>query len=369
MAKRFSTLLKKLPSWFLSPSGGEDIVMGTMGRLVRNLQDVPFPGWGTSENRAAAANALLPALQSLPGFSHAYLTEIAGLGYRERRVLMERKQLTACMAARQDECYLLINNDQSCLAMVNEEEHLALHAFARGLKLEPILKRLCSLSTALGKQLPFAYSQREGYLTSMPSECGEGLQLYVVLHLPGIGLSNALAQVGKALEKLQLSISPLYPELGEESGNMYVVYTSALLLGTKEDLAAHLGHVTHGLMEQELNIRGKLMSSPGAKDFFLDQLARAYGLLRYARKLSYKEAMQALSLMRLGIGTGLFTSSSKEKGQLLADLLSLHLSTAPYRMAYQGNFSEKDWEFEPRLRADLVRQCLHESQLQSTVII
>lgn len=369
MAKRFSTLLKKLPPLFLSPSGEDDIVMGTMGRLVRNLQGIPFPGWGTAENRAASANALLPALRSLPCFNRAYLTEMAGLGYRERRVLMGRKQLTATMAARQDGCYLLIGNDQSSLAMVNEEEHLALHAFARGIKLGTILRRLASLSAGLGKQLPFACSQRDGYLTSIPSECGEGLQLYVILHLPGMSLSNAMPQVGKALEKMQLSISPLYPELGEESGNMYVIYTSALLLGAKEDMANHLENVACGIREQELNIRGKLMSSPGARDFFLDQLARAYGLLRYARKLSYKETMQALSLMRLGIVSGLIASPSKDKRPLLADVLSLHLSTAPYGMAYQGKFAEKDWEFEPRLRAALVRQCLHDAQLQSTVTI
>lgn len=369
MAKRFSTLLKKLPPWFASPGDEGDVLMGTMGRMVRNLPGQPFPGWSTAESREAVAQLLLPVLQSLPGFNHAFLSEMTGLGYEERCLLMERKQLPPCMAARQQGCYFMLNNDQTCSAMVNEEEHLSMHAYAHGLKLGNVIRRLDNFSSALEAKLTFAFSKQSGYLTSMPSECGEGLQLYVILHLPGMNLSNSIPQVSKALEKLHLNFSPLYPELGEDSDNTYVISTAALPLGSREDMSSLLEETVLSLAEQEQRVRRKLETSPHARDFFLDQMARAYALLRYARKLSYKDALHDLSLLRMGIESGLFTSTLKTKKDMLKELLSLHLASAPSFMACQGRFSEEERAYEPMLRAALFRQFLLNAQLQSDVII
>lgn len=369
MAKRFSTLLKKLPPWLASPGDGRDVLMGTMGRMVRNLPGTPFPGWSTEEGREKVAATLLPALQSLPGFKHAFQSEMRDLSYEERLLLMERKQLTACMAARQQGCYLLINDDQTCSAMVNEEEHLALHAFSHGWALGKVLRRLDQLSACLEEKLSFAYSRQGGYLTSMPAECGEGLQLYVILHLPGICLSNALPQVSKALEKMHLGLAPLYPELGEDSGNTYIISSDTLPLGMREDIGTHLETTISSIAEQEINIRRKLADSSQSRDFYLDQTARSYGLLRHAHKLSYKEALQALSLLRLGIDSGLFSSPHQGKKDLLRQLLSLQLAAAPQSMAWAGRISEKETGYAPVVRAALFRQFLGDAQLHSTVIV
>lgn len=287
-----------LADWMISCADEYDIVIGTIGRLVRNLEGYRFPGWSTADDRRAVSDILLPALRSLRGFKSAYCSEIKELSYEQRRSLMVRKQLTPCMAARQDGCHLLIPENRDLICMVNEEEHLVLHAYRQGNRIRETLAELRKLSASMESKVTFAQDARNGYLTSMPGESGDGIQIYTVLHLPGLAISNMMPQVTKAMEKLHINISPYYSDGEDDTGNLFIAYSIPGPKGSTDELMSHYRSVLQQIISRELQVRVKLATEPGL--VLADKVARAYATLSHALRLSLRECRNAISVLRLG---------------------------------------------------------------------
>ncbi|MBQ7023887.1 MAG: hypothetical protein IJN29_09915 [Akkermansia sp.] len=341
MAFDLKNLTKNPPVWFRQSGTEEDVIIGVMGRLVRNLPGHAFPGWSTAEGRKKVADILVPAILSQPGFRNAYHAEMTELSYGCRRALLERRQISPCMAARQDGCHLIINRKQDLVVMVNEEEHLTIHGYAPGLDFRTLLSQLHRLPERLSRDLHFACNSRFGYLSSLPGEAGDGVQLYVILHLPALTVSNMMPQVNRSVEKLQLNTAPFFPQLGEECGNTYVLYTNPAPYGGMATMLEHLIDVSATLTTRELQVRHRLMELPTKGDHFLaDRINRSYGLLRYALSLSGAEWVNALSLLRLGVNFSYIVSDDAEPEELLAELAALTITG--------GDFAEGQ-DPEPRL--------------------
>ena len=313
---RFETLLKQASGWTPDRNTTEGVVIGSIVRMVRNLPGFPFPGWSSAESRAAVAEKLLPVIQSMRGYKTAFCAELSQLSYGERRALLTRKQLTPCMAARQDGCYVVIPQRKSMLLMVNEEEHFVAHSFHNGLNLLAGVENLLQLHEQMEEELEFAHTAQQGYLTSIPSEAGDALQLYCVLHLPALCMANMMSQVTKAMEKLHVSISPYYSDAQDDTGHLYVLFSIPGPEDSIDEMIESFEYVVQHLIRREQQVRRKLLATPG--QYLEDAISRAYGLLTNCRRLSLKELRDAVSLLRLGTLLGLIRWQAAEPDILVA---------------------------------------------------
>ncbi len=363
MATHFTTLLKNIPSWLASRGEMADIAIATLGRLVRNLPGQPFPGWSTKESRRAVVDRLLPVLLARPGFKSAFHADMAELSLEQRRLLLERKLITPCMAARQEGCHVIIPRKQDVSVMLNEEEHLVAHFFQQGINLHNVLTDMQRFADALEKDIRFAQDAVHGHLTSLPSEAGEGMQLYVVLHLPALTMADTADQLSRGLEKLQINISPFYCGMQEDTGNIYVLFTNAIPLGEAREVRHRFEEVVSTLILREVQMRTKLFST---NPFELsDRLGRAFGLLCYAMKLSYREMLDSLSLLRLGDQCGLF-GWEKDEEEVMNNLAALNVELAPTHIAQQDG-KKVPPDLLPMLRAMRVKELLMEAGPNYTV--
>lgn len=323
---KFDTMLKSTLFWEPCRNTTEGVVLGSIVRMVRNLSGYSFPGWSTQESREAVAQTILPVIRNLRGFKTAFYAEMTELSYGKRRALLTRKQLTPCMAARQDGCHIIIPQKKPVLLMVNEEEHLVAHAFQNGLNFDNGIAMLDQLDDELQNELHFAYSSQNGYLTSIPSEAGDGLQLYCILHLPGLTIANMMNQVTKALEKLHVSISPYFSDSQDDTGHLFVLFSIPGPEDSIEELLENFTDVVHHMVRRELQVRRKLLADSGL--YLQDAISRAYGLLTNCRRLSIKELRDAVSLLRLGTLQGLIKWEENEHDILIAlNLFGLEQAT------------------------------------------
>ncbi len=345
MGKKFSTLLKKQPPWFLHAGDETDVIWGTMVRAVRNVAGHRFPGWSTAENRKAVAELLVPAIRELTGNkSTAFCTEVKDLSYVERRVLLERKQISQCLAARQDGCHLIINGKQDAVFMINEEEHLVMHLFSHDIDHENLVKKARKISATLEKSIPFARSSNGDYLTSMPVEAGTGIQLYTLMHLPALNSMGMMQQICRGLEKMMLNISPLYPNLKDDSANLFVIFSPPVQPGTEDEMIAHLYRTCETLELRELQVRRKLNSQPHSNAILPDMVGRAYGLCRYAARLEYTEFLHILSMLRLGVMERIVPTTTDTPYTYIDYLTQFYLHGAPYHIQYITDNAEIDIE-------------------------
>ncbi|MGN0864594.1 MAG: hypothetical protein ACI4P8_00420 [Akkermansia sp.] len=296
-----SSILKS-PAWW-TMGLGSDVVLTSIIRVTRNLKGYPFPGWSTPESRDAVVTALLPVVRLMRGYRNGCEFDMSELSYEQRCALLERKLLTPCMAARGAGCRVVLYPKKKTVFMLNEEEHLVAHCFSSIHKdvLCGGLRLLRELDAA-SKDIPWAFDPEMGYLTSLPSEAGDGIQFSQVLHLPALHLAGMMEAVSRAMEKLHVSMGPFYADGNEGTGNTYIFSSVPGPLDSQSELAQYFGAVMSQMELRELQVRGKLQENDLPK--LCDSIGRAYGLLRHAHRLSLHELRDAVSLLILATQIG-----------------------------------------------------------------
>ena len=295
--------------WLEGSGAHADIVLSTRVRLARNLQGHAFSGRTRAAERQQIFERVRSAVQrtSLRGGPGYALSEMASLG---RRILHERHLVSRELAGLAGEgpprgAGLFFDPHDAVGVMVNEEDHLRLQAILSGLRLQEAFHRVDRLDDELGAQLPFAYHPEYGYLTSCPTNVGTGLRASILIHLPGLVLTKQIGQVLQGIGQVGLTFRGLYGEGSEVVGNFFQISNQTTLGKSEEDLIEHLQKIVGRVIQYETKAREVLLRDAPA--VIEDKIWRAYGLLRYARSLSFEEVMNLLSGLRLGVSLNLLS--------------------------------------------------------------
>jgi protein arginine kinase len=303
---RFSGL-SQIPDYgldWLDASGpSSDIVLSTRVRLARNLQGHAFGHRARLNDRLAVLERVKEATSSVDPLEGARVYDLQSLSPRMRTILMERRLLSRDLLGKPDEgprkgAAVVLPRDGALSIMVNEEDHLRLQTVLSGLQLQEAWTRMDRLDESLGQAVPYAYHHDFGFLTSCPTNVGTGLRASVLMHLPGLVLTKEIGKVLQGLGQVGLTFRGLYGEGSEVVGNFFQVSNQTTLGKSEEDLIDHLDRIVRQVISYESQARTVLLRD--ARAVTEDKIWRAYGLLRYARSLSFEELMNLLSGVRLG---------------------------------------------------------------------
>src|SRR5262249_33969589 len=163
--------------------------------------------------------------------------------------------------------------------------------------------------TALEGELEFAYDQKLGYLTACPTNVGTGMRASAMLHLPGLVLSELINQVVQAVSKIGLAVRGLYGEGTEAMGNLFQISNQTTLCEKQAQLITWFTNVNDTIIEKDKYARQVLIQKKS--NTLCDQIGRAYGLLTYAHAMSSKEALNLLSIIKLGVDLGAFPEDKR----------------------------------------------------------
>ena len=204
--------------------------------------------------------------------------------------------------------------------------------------------------TALWKaKLDIAYDEKLGYLTACPTNVGTGMRASAMLHLPGLVLSDLINQIIQAVNKIGLAVRGLYGEGTEAMGNLFQISNQTTLGEKEEEIIARLTKVIETIIEKEHDARQVLIQKK--PDTLWDQIGRAYGVLTYAHAMTSKEALNLLSVMKLGVDLGAFP----EDRRLPIDELFIETQPAHLQKTSQQKLNAEERDF---LRAQIIRDRL-----------
>lgn len=290
---------------WLDASGPESlIVLSTRVRLARNFAGMRFSGRTSNTDRKEILAAVLKAGDKSVQLSHAVHFDIPAMSPLDRGILHERhlisKELMGKDGRPVSSASLLTEGELG--VMVNEEDHLRIQVLKSGFDLAGALASIERLDNDFGRELSFAFHPEFGYLTSCPTNVGTGLRASVLIHLPGLVLTKEISKVLQGLAQVGLTFRGLYGEGSEVVGNFFQLSNQTTLGKSETELVDQLGKVVRQVVEYEVEARAVLERD--APVVMADKVWRAYGLLRYARNLSFEEAMNLLSGVRLGVGLG-----------------------------------------------------------------
>ncbi len=293
--------------WLDASGPASHLVLSTRVRLARNLSGRIFTSRNTDRDRELVLRDVEAAAQETTVLRRAVRFRLDRLERADRLLLHERHLVSRELAGLDADDRVrtgatLLIQDQSAV-MVNEEDHLRLQGFRSGFCLEAVYADVERLDSELGQRLPFAFHPEFGYLTSCPTNVGTGLRASVLIHLPGLVLTKEITKVLQSLSQVGLTYRGLYGEGSEVVGNFFQLSNQTTLGKSEHELLDYLARMVRQVMAYEEQARDVLRRN--AATVTEDKVWRAFGLLRYARSLSFDEAMNLLSGVRLGVGMDL----------------------------------------------------------------
>ena len=196
----------------------------------------------------------------------------------------------------------LVGDTGRFLALFNLKNHIQLHLVDFSSELGKAWDMLSKIETELGKQLAFAFSPKFGYLTSDPSDCGTTLRLALYLHLPALIHSNQLKEALAKQKDEGLVALGLEGSLDELVGDILVLKNQHTLGLSEETILQQLQTAALKLIDSEKILRQNLKEKGTIE--IKDLVGRSYGLLAHSFQLQTKEALSALSLIKLGLELG-----------------------------------------------------------------
>jgi protein arginine kinase len=300
---RLDELSTRLSQWFSPEAPLSDIVISSRIRLARNLAGHKFISRCNDGEKQEILQILKEAILSLPQLGDIFFIDIAGGSSLERDLLVERQLISRTLAAGKGPRGAVIAKNELFAAQINEEDHLRLAVLSAGLNLDKCWQRINDIDDAIGKKIEYAFSPKYGFLTACPTNLGTGIRVSVMVHLPGLKMTDQLKKLFEAAKDMNLAVRGLFGEGTEAAGDFFQI-SNQVTLGISEEKTVEdfMTLIIPKIVEYERLARDKLL----VKDVNIldDKISRALAVLRSARLISSHEAMFLLSNLRMGINMG-----------------------------------------------------------------
>jgi len=285
--------------WFAEAGPENDVVIASRVRLSRNLDGHHFPGVMKSDEEELVQTRILKAIASLgEDYQGAVLSTLLPT---ERRLLLERNLISQDFSLHSHKAVFL-RSDGQLAGMVNEIDHLRFASLCGGLELRRAHREVDELDDTLEQQLDYAASLNMGYLNTDISNAGTGMRASIMLHLPSLVAASLVEKTFKAVVQLGLSVKGFFGDDENSLGCMYQVSNQFGLGFTENEIVEKLESVATQIVNYERKARDEIVGRQ--KVDIEDRVYRAFGLLKYCKSISAREAIENLSSLRLGAALG-----------------------------------------------------------------
>ena len=297
-----------------------DVVMSSRVRLARNIAGYPFLARSNAQDMARIEELLHNKIVSVSVRSDMVYVRLDTMSAFDRQLLVER-HITAREHAEAPwvRGVAFDSKEELCL-MVNEEDHLRMHALCGGFDLGRAFRDVCQADDAMAEVIPYAFSERYGYLTACPSNVGTGMRASAMCHLPALVMAGEMDKVIQLAGRRRLALRGRFGEGTHASADLYQV-SNQITLGLKEEeILATVSEAVEALVGLEKRTREELVGRN--RQELKGRLDLALELLGAASSITSEEALHLLSQVRLGVATGLVSGVTQ---QVLSELLLLTL--------------------------------------------
>jgi protein arginine kinase len=302
---------KAISSWMSEEGPDSDIVLSSRIRLARNLDEFKFPTL-FSQDEAKTIIVKMEEILNLIDMNKYGQMEILRMDELQPlqiKVLVEKHLISPQLAEESPYGACLLSENEEVSIMINEEDHIRIQCLFPGFQLSEALMAANEIDDSLESQVQYAFNENHGYLTSCPTNVGTGLRASVMMHLPGLILTQQINRIIPAINQLGLVVRGIYGEGSEALGNLFQISNQITLGKSEEDIVEDLKSVVNQLISQERTAREALRKTSNIQ--LEDRVFRSFGVLSNSRIIETKEAAKCLSDVRLGIDLGYIENMSK----------------------------------------------------------
>ena len=297
-------LNQAVSSWMSEEGPESDIVLSSRIRLARNIDQFQFSFLNSSEEALKVIETVKSRIKkgSFANTGNMDLLMMDELQPLQKRILVEKHLISPHLAENANHGACLLSENEEISIMINEEDHIRIQCLYPGLQLLEALNTAFQIDDWLEEEINYAFDEKVGYLTSCPTNVGTGLRASVMLHLPGLVMTQQLNRIIPAINQLGLVVRGIYGEGSEALGNIFQISNQITLGKSERDIVEDLKSVVGQIVSQERSVRDTLVKTSNIQ--LEDRVYRSFGVLTNSRIIETKEAAKCLSDVRLGIDIG-----------------------------------------------------------------
>jgi len=282
---------------------GEGIWVGSNFLLARNLASFPFPTKLDATQSKQLIDLMKESIaESFPDF-HFY--ENASLSHDEKELLQERFFLGDPLRSDTIEQGFALDKSGTFLITINHFNHVLIQCIEKESDWTQTSEKLLEIESVLGHQHRFAFSPKFGYLSSSLSNCGTGLSVQAFLHVPALTHHDSFE--GESTAEVKLT------GMGGNDyllGDILVIENQHSIGLTEDHIMDTVHQAANHWMHLEKRAREKLKETPNP--LINDRISRAFALLTHSYQMETKEALEALSMIKLGIALKWISGKSEQ---------------------------------------------------------
>lgn len=267
--------------------------------LQRNIEKFKFPGKLNDDRKKQIISLVSKDLLAMDSLKSPLFIEAGELGFLEKEYLVEHFLSSHNFNQAQSGEGFLIEETGEFLATLNLKDHIHLEMIDTKGELENTWSRLVKIETALSKNLSYSFSQKFGFLTADPSQCGTALLVAVYLQVPALIHSGKVDEILDKQADETFLITGIQGNPTEIIGDVLMVQNNYTLGITEENIISTLRSFATKILVEENAARKHIQQSGNAE--FKDKVSRAFGILTHSYQIEAIEALNALSLIKFGI--------------------------------------------------------------------
>lgn len=292
--------------------------------LSRNLSKFKFPSKLDKTREQQIISLIYERLKNAPGLSKPELFRSEDLNPLQKEFLLEHFLIpNGFHQAHAGEGFVVDENGEF-LAVLNLRDHLQLNMLDTQQELEKSWNQLVKLEGYLSKTLDFAFQPRFGFLTADPRQAGTGLAITLYLHIPAVIHTGELAELLEREKEEEVEAVGLQGKTTEMIGDILVAKNTCTVGLTEEYILTTMRMWATRAVVAEISIRRKLMENNNEQ--IKNKVTRALGLLTHSYQLEVIEALNALSLVKLGVEIGwIMAPPTMNMNQILFNCRRAHL--------------------------------------------
>lgn len=288
-------------NWYCEPGKENDVVLSTKIEINRNFADEPFMEKASEKDLLDVQNRAKKLFGKI-NYGLKYL-KLKDMDILTRQSLVEKNLVNQDFIANSSDVEAIcINDEENICVKVNEKDHVEIQVFSSGLELDNCFNLITELDNKINEEEKIAFDKRFGYLTSDLINVGTGMQVSVLVHLPGLKKTGNLQKILDIVEKFGMNIRNEYGEYSKQNTDVYQISNRQTLGISEKDTIENLKLIIEKIVEQERVARKFLAKNNKSLE---DVIYRSFGILVYAKRMNLEEANQLISEVKLGVDLGI----------------------------------------------------------------
>lgn len=343
--RKLQPLLCKTIPW---SNNGNVIWLGSTLSLERNIEKYKFPGKLPVDRRKQLLSIISKDILNSPYLKKPQLIKAEDVNPIEKEFLTEHFLSTQTFHHSHIGEAFILDETGEFLGVLNVKDHLQILYIDISGELEKTWDKLVKIETELGKNITFAFNSRFGFLTSDPMQCGTALVVSIFLQLSGLIHTNRFSEIISEKDE-SIRIEGLQGASNEFIGDIITLRNNYTLGLTEENIISSLRSLSTKLMVQEKSVRSQIRKSDDIE--MKDKVSRAFGTLMHSYKIDAIEALNDISLVKLGLDLGWITGGTP------TELNSLFFSVrrANLDFLYEEEIPQEEF---PHKRAEFIHKSL-----------